>query len=172
MRRNSTIKNYDGPGRDLGVLLATTGDDDRYRHTRNEAMKRASSSGQILILYDLDAPTLLGDPLPTWWSGEGSEDLFSRRLDQIRLRAAGRATIADQVGEAEAKGIMAFGWLPSRKGSSPLSEYAHEQGVTTVVVPADLNDLEGLQALGADEAGTTAQPGFTVIVVAEPVLEP
>jgi hypothetical protein len=135
-------------------------------------MKRASSGGQILILYDLDAPTLLGDPLPTWWSGEGSEDLFSRRLDQIRLRAAGRATIADQVTEAESLGIKAFGWLPSRKGSSPLSEYAREQGVTTVVVPADLNDLEGLQALGAGDAGTTAQPGFTLIVVAEPVLEP
>ncbi len=165
-----TIKNHDLPGKRPGVTLAVTGDDDRYAHTRNEAMKRASSSGQILILYDLDAPTLMGDPLPTWWSGEGSESLFSHRLDQIRLRAAGRATIADQVGEAEAQGIKAFGWLPSRKGSSPLSDYAHEQGVTTIVVPADLHDLEGLQALGADEAGT-ARPGFTVIVVTEPVLE-
>ena len=80
-----------------------TGDDDRYAHTREHAMKVARSSSRVLLLYDIDAPTFLGDPLPTWWSGEGSEGQFSRRLDQVNLRAAGRATIADQVAEAEAR---------------------------------------------------------------------
>jgi hypothetical protein len=122
-------------------------------------MRRASSSGQILILYDMDAPTFLGSPLPTWWSGEGSEDLFSRRLDQVRLRAAGRAPIADQVAEAEAKGLKAFGWLPSQHGSGPISDYAREQGATTIVVPAGQPDLE---ALGI---------AFEVIVVDQPPAE-
>jgi hypothetical protein len=135
-------------------------------------MTIASSTGQTLILYDWDAPTLLGDPLPTWWSGEGSEDLFSRRLDQVRLRAAGRATIADQVAEAEALSIAAFGWLPSQRGSGPLSDYAKEQGATTIVVPADLPDIEGLQALQADGDQPAAQPVFKVIVSARSAAEP
>jgi hypothetical protein len=72
---------------------------------------------------------------------------FSRRLDQTRLRAAGRATIADQVAEAEALGIQAFGWLPSDHGPSPLATYAREQGVSTIVISADLQDVSGLEAL-------------------------
>ena len=155
-----TIKNHDVPGKPSGVLLAITGDDDRYAKVRSEAMKRAKSTGQILILYDMDAPTFLGSPLPTWWSGEGSEDLFSRRLDQVRLRAAGRAPIADQVAEAEARGIKAFGWLPSQHGSAPVSVYAKEQGATTIVVPADEPDIEALEI------------EFEVIIVEEPPAEP
>ena len=137
-----------------------TGDDDRYAHTREHAMKVARSSSRVLLLYDIDAPTFLGDPLPTWWSGEGSEGQFSRRLDQVNLRAAGRATIADQVAEAEALGIAAYAWLPSEHGASPLAEYAKEQGATTIVVPAGMPDIEGLQAT------------FEVIEIAEPVVEP
>jgi hypothetical protein len=137
-----------------------TGDDDRYAHAREHAMKVASSSSRVLLLYDIDAPTFLGDPLPTWWSGEGSEGQFSRRLDQVNLRAAGRATIADQVAEAEALGIAAYAWLPSEHGARPLAEYAKEQGATTIVVPAGMPDIEGLQAT------------FEVIEIAEPVVEP
>jgi hypothetical protein len=137
-----------------------TGDDDRYAHAREHAMKLASSSGRVLLLYDIDAPTFLGDPLPTWWSGEGSEGQFSRRLDQVNLRAAGRATIADQVAEAEALGIAAYAWLPSEHGAEPLAEYATEQGATTIVVPAGMPDIEALQAT------------FEVIEIAEPAVEP
>jgi hypothetical protein len=137
-----------------------TGDDDRYAHAREHAMKVARSSSRVLLLYDIDAPTFLGDPLPTWWSGEGSEGQFSRRLDQVNLRAAGRATIADQVAEAEALGIAAYAWLPSEHGARPLAEYATEQGATTIVVPAGMPDIEGLQAT------------FEVIEIAEPVVEP
>ena len=141
------------------MVLAVTGDDDRYAHARRHAMTVAADSGRILLLYDIDAPTFLGDPLPTWWSGEGSEGQFSRRLDQVNLRAAGRAAIADQVAEAEARGIAAFGWLPAQHGEGPLSEYAKEQGATTIVVPAGMPDIDGLRR------------AFEVIEIAEPVLE-
>ena len=123
-------------------------------------MTVAGDSGRILLLYDIDAPTFLGDPLPTWWSGEGSEGQFSRRLDQVNLRAAGRAAIADQVAEAEARGLAAFGWLPSQHGEGPLSEYAKEQGATTIVVTAGMPDIDGLRT------------AFEVVEIAEPVLEP
>ena len=120
-------------------------------------MSLAGPGGVVLILYDWDAPTLFGDPLPTWWSGEGSEDLFSHRLDQTRLRAAGRATIADQVAEAEAAGLKAFGWLPSDHGPKALAAYAREQGATTIVVPGALEEVHGLDALlnGTDQPAQT-----------------
>jgi hypothetical protein len=139
--------------------VAVTGDDDRFAYARRHAMTVAGDSGRILLLYDIDAPTFLGDPLPTWWSGEGSEGQFSRRLDQVNLRAAGRATIADQVAEAEDRGLAAYGWLPSQHGVSPLTEYATEQGATTIVVPAGMPDVETLQA------------AFEVIEIPEPALE-
>ncbi len=133
-------------------------------------MELARAGGQTLILYDWDAPTLFGDPLPTWWSGEGSEDQFSRRLDQTRLRAAGRAAIADQVADAEELGIQAFGWLPSDHGPAALAAYAQEQGALTIVVSSALKDLQGLDALlNGDRPAEAldAQTPATVIVVDE-----
>lgn len=136
------------------TLIAVTGDDDRYATVRHKAMDLAVAGGLTLILYDWDAPTLFGDPLPTWWSGEGSEDLFSRRLDQTRLRAAGRAAVADQVAQAEVLGIEAFGWLPSDHGPSPLATYAREQGASIIVISASLEAASGLDVL----LNGTAQP--------------
>jgi hypothetical protein len=136
-----------------GLIIVVTGDDDRFASARRRAMSIAGSSSDVLILYDWDAPTLFGDPLPTWWSGEGSEDLFSRRLDQTRLRAAGRATIANQVAEAEAAGLNAFGWLPSDHGPKALAAYAREQRASTIVVPSALEEVQGLDVLlnGTDQ---------------------
>ena len=136
------------------TLIAVTGDDDRYATARRKAMDLAVAGGLTLILYDWDAPTLFGDPLPTWWSGEGSENLFSRRLDQTRLRAAGRAAVADQVAQAEVLGIEAFGWLPSDHGPSPLATYAREQGASIIVISASLEAASGLDVL----LNGTAQP--------------
>jgi hypothetical protein len=156
------------------TLIAVTGDDDRYAGARRKAMDLSAAGEMTLILYDWDAPTLFGDPLPTWWSGEGSEGLFSRRLDQTRLRAAGRAVIADQVAEAEALGIKAYGWLPSDHGPSALAAYAREQGVSTIVISARLKDASGLDVLlnGTNQpaAALAAEtPARVVIVDDEPV---
>jgi hypothetical protein len=150
-------------------IIVVTGDDDRYAVARRKAMDLAAAEGQPLILYDWDAPSFFGSPLPTWWSGEGSEDLFSRRLDQAKLRTAGRATIADQVAEAEARGIAASGWLPSEHGPTPLAAYAHEQGAATVVVPSAFEEVGGLDALlhGSIQAGAldASTPACVVVVV-------
>ena len=132
-------------------------------------MDLARRDGRTLILYDWDAPTLFGDPLPTWWSGEGSEDIFSRRLDSIRLRAAGRATIADQVDEASQAGITAFAWLPSDHGPAAVAAYAHEQGASTIVISAALDELKGLDAVvnGSQPAETLASETRAEILVVD-----
>lgn len=153
------------------TIIAVTGDGDRHAAVRRKAIDLAAAGGSVLILYDWEAPTFLGAPLPTWWSGEGSEDLFSHRLDQTKLRAAGRASIADQVADAEAQGIPAFGWLPSEHGPGALAAYAQEQGASTIVVSAALRDVGGLDALlhGADQVAALdeATPSCVVMVVEE-----
>lgn len=155
-----------------GTVIAVIGDDDRYKPVRRKAADLAAAAEHALILYDWDAPTLFGSPLPTWWSGEGSEGMFSRRLDETHLRAAGRAGVADQVAEARAGGIEAFGWLPSEHGPSALAAYAREQGAGTIVVSAELEDVRGLEALldGTSEpadALAAATPA-KVVVIREP----
>lgn len=154
------------------TIIAVTGDSEHDVAVRQKAIELATARGSALILYDWDAPTFLGAPLPTWWSGEGSEGLFSHRLDQTKLRAAGRASIADQVAEAETHGIEAFGWLPSEHGPGALAAYALEQSASTVVVSAALREVGGLDGLlhGADQVAAldASTPSCVVVVVGEP----
>lgn len=55
--------------------------------------------------------------------------------------------MAEQVRQARVRGVDAFGWLPSDHGSGVLAEYANGQGASTIVVPRDLAELDGLEAL-------------------------
>jgi hypothetical protein len=151
------------------AVLVVTGDDDQFSAARRQAMDLARRDGRALILYDWDAPTLFGDPLPTWWSGEGSEDIFSRRLDSVRLRAAGRAAIADQVDEATRAGIDAFAWLPSDHGAAAVAAYAKEQGASLIVISAALEELKGLDAVvnGSHPAETLTTESRALVLVVD-----
>ena len=78
---------------------------------------------------------------------------------------------ADAVAEAEGQGIRAFGWLPSEHGPGALAAYALEQGASTIVVSAALQEVGGLDALlhGADQVAALdeATPSCVVMVVEE-----
>jgi hypothetical protein len=112
-----------------------------------------------VILYDFDAASVLEEPLPTWWSSDGWEDRFPDRLDEQQLETAGRTPIAAQVRELRARGVEAFGWLPSDKRPETLAEYIDAQAAEAVVIPRDLAELDGLQAL---LAGGSANPAAVV----------
>lgn len=130
-----------------GSIVAVTADDDRFAAARRSAAALAADRGRILILYDWDAPSFFSEPLPTWWSSDGWERRLPDRLDSVQLEAAGRPQIADQVREAEARGVTAFGWLPSDHGPEALAEYANGQGASTIVIPRELTELDGLDAI-------------------------
>ncbi len=151
-----------------GPVIVVTGEDDRYETARVEAVRIARDATADLILYDWDAPTLFGDPLPTWWSAEGSGDLFSDRLDPTQLDAVGRSPIADQVREATRSGVAASGWLPSDHGPEALSRYARAQAASVVVIPDGLEEVSGLEALldGTDrpaDAVAAATPARVIV---------
>ena len=133
-------------------------------------MRIAARQGSRLILYDWDAATLLGDPLPSIWSGEGTEEAIPSELDVSQLEAAGRAPIAQQVRDARRSGVEATAWLPSKPGPDALMEWARDHGATTIVIPEDLGEHGKLEQLaaGPDPAGTVeAQSTMRVVVVSK-----
>ena len=159
------------------VVLAVTADDDRYAATRAEAVRLATEQGGRLILYDWDAATVLGDPLPSNWSADGTAEDTPTELDEAALEAAGRAPIATQVAEARRAGVDTTAWLPSEPGPGALATYAREHDVSTIVVPSDLEaagELERLATATADPAeGVREEANARVVLVpAEPAGDP
>jgi nucleotide-binding universal stress UspA family protein len=126
------------------TIIAIAAEDDRYAHVRRRAIERARAAGATLVLFDVDArPSPLESPLPTNWSGQGEEEQFGDRLSLQDLEAAGRRPIADQVREAQAAGVEAFGWLPDSADADALRDYAVRQGADLVLVPAGDEKFDG-----------------------------
>lgn len=130
-----------------GAIVVIAAEDDQFQGALKRATDLAAKRGEPLILYDWDAPSLVSEPLPTWWSSEGWDRQFPDRLDPDQLDELGRGPIADQVRQARDNGVDAFGWLPSDHGPSGLAEYATGQSASIVVVPRDLEELHGLDAV-------------------------
>jgi hypothetical protein len=126
-------------------VVAVTADDDRFAASRSAAVDLAAREHAELILYDWASPMLLGDPLPSVWSADGTDKAVPDRLDEEALEAAGRASIARQVSEAKAAGVSTTAWLPSEGGGEALVRYARDHHAIAIVVPAELSrEMGGL----------------------------
>lgn len=130
-----------------GPIVIVTAEDGRFGSAREHGADLATKSGSPVILYDWDAASFFSEPLPTWWSSDGWDRRFPDRLDATMLDGAGRTPIADQVRELRAKGLDAFGWLPSDHGPGALADYARRQGAAVIVIPSELRELGGLDAI-------------------------
>jgi hypothetical protein len=142
-------------------IVAVTADDDRFASSRRAAMDLAEREDAELILYDWESPMLLGDPLPSVWSADGTDTAVPDRLDEEALEAAGRAAIARQVGEAKAAGLRATAWLPSERGPDALIRYARDHGAVGIVVPSH---LAGSDDLKGSLDGSDSADGIRVVV--------
>ena len=141
-------------------VIGVTADDDRFAVTRRAAMSLAEREGAELILYDWDAATVLGNPLPSVWSADGTDTAVPDTLDEQELEAAGRDAIARQVVEAKAAGLTASAWLPSERGPDALVKYARDHHAVGLVVPDEMRDL----AEGSAEEAEEAEDPLRVIV--------
>lgn len=141
------------------TIVAVTSRNDRHQHVVDRAAALASESGATLILFQIDAaPSPLESPLPTAWSGDGTEEQFGDRLDPGDLEAAGQAPLADQVRVVRAAGVAAYGWLPAKSDAESLVEYASNQAAALVLVSSEDEDLiEALRSL--PEAMPSIQAG-------------
>ena len=148
-------------------IIAYTGEDDRYRTVRSAAIDTARSSEARLILYDIDAAQMFAAPLPTEWSGEGDRDQFDDMLTADDLERAGRHSLAEQVNEARAAGVEAFGWLPSKKGAEALAEYAEQHGADLVMVPDGMEHPGLLDRLRGNTAEKVAEKAPAAVAVVD-----
>jgi len=153
------------------AVIAVTSDDDRYAYVRRAAMDVAAKEHTRLILYDWDAATVLGDPLPSAWSADGTDEAVPSELDASDLEAAGREPLIRQLQEAEAKGIQTTAWLPSSPGAEALVTYAREHHATAIVVAQGLHangELERLTGASDPVDALREDAQARLIVVPEP----
>jgi hypothetical protein len=124
-----------------------TGEDDRFAAARRTGIEEALDRGLPLILYDWDSASWLGEPLPNQWASEGAEERIPDRLEERHLEFVGRHSVATQVRDAKDHGVDAFAWLPKDHGPAALASYASQQGAVAIVLPRDLTELDGLEAI-------------------------
>jgi hypothetical protein len=143
------------------TVIAVTGEDDRYQAVRTAAIERARADRATLILYDIDAATgPLESATPTGWSAEGTEEDAADRLGPEELEAAGHMAVARQVQDARARGVEAWGWLPSDKGRDALLKYAAGEPGARLFVPQgdpdlDVSDLPEAEAVPVGSEAAT-----------------
>ncbi len=122
-------------------IIAYTSEDDRYRAVLDAAEETAQAANARLILFDADAASHFSEPLPSNWSGEGSDELFdSDTLTADDLERAGRHGMAEKVRHARGLGIEAFGWLPKSKSADAIVEYAEREHADLIMLPSELDE--------------------------------
>lgn len=150
------------------TIIAYVGEHGRFERVREAAMEAAQNAEARLILYDIDAAGLYGEPLPSAWSGEGAEEEFGTLLSPQELEAAGRHELAEKVQAARSQGLETYGWLPGSKGAKALKEYAKEAHADLIVVPSALEHPSFFDRLrGETSLKRTRQQVKTPIVVVE-----
>lgn len=125
------------------TILAYTAEDGRLDAVRRAALDLARRDQSRLILYDVDAAGIFQKPLPTNWSGQGSEREFGDVLGPGDLERAGRHAIASQVVEARAAGVDAWAWLPGALGARDLAEYVQRVGADVILIPPEMGHPGG-----------------------------
>jgi hypothetical protein len=154
------------------TLVAYAAEDGRLDAIREAAVQRARDESARLILYDVDAAGVFQKPLPTEWSGEGSERQFGDVLGPGDLERAGRHPIAQQVADARAAGVDAWGWLPGDLGEDELAEYLQRVGADVLLVPERIGQpggpLEDLVRARPDEIADAAEAMGVEVVVMTP----
>jgi nucleotide-binding universal stress UspA family protein len=159
--------------RDPSLLVAFVSEDDQFAHVAKAAVELARRSGARLILYDRDAASAMGDPLPTWWSASGEPEQYGDPLSEAELHKLGFEDTAGRVARARAAGVDAWGWLPAQRGTDHLVDYAHEHDADVVLLPAELEEpglTDRLRRQTVDRAveETEAQPDHLAVVLVEP----
>ena len=142
------------------TVVASAAETNRRAGVWSSAVRLAAAREARLILYDTDAASLWTDPFPEFDSGR-----YQHPLSPAELRELGRADLAIQVDNARARGVDAYGWLPTTPGAEALIAYAKAEGADTVVLSRQLESPsrgQRLALLTADNAREMAPPELTL----------
>ena len=148
----------DSPSPRHATIVAVTTQDDSHAAVRKRAAMLGRQAGSTVILWAADASiSPLESSLPTDWSGDGEKEQFGDRLGPDDLVAAGRESLARQVGELRGAGVDAWAWLPDNADAEHLAAYAADQGASLVLVAKDdadlIADLRDADEHGPDHRG-------------------
>jgi hypothetical protein len=152
----STIENSKKPP----TVVAGAAETNRRAAVWSSAVRLAAAREARLILYDTDAASLWTSPFPEFDSGR-----YQHPLSPAELRELGRADLAIQVEDARARGVDAYGWLPTTPGAEALIAYAQAEGADTVVLSRQLEApslVQRLELLTAGNARKVAPPELTM----------
>ncbi|GAC1467317.1 MAG: hypothetical protein NVS2B16_17130 [Chloroflexota bacterium] len=86
--------------------------------TWKAAVELALDRNSKLILYDIDAPSMLFDSLPSL-----DAERYRHPFNASELNHFGRPDLGEQVDAAREAGIEAWGWLPSSARPNVLVDY-------------------------------------------------
>ena len=123
----------------LILVVTDDGSDPAYARTRRAAIELASTGGGRILFYDRSAESRFVDPYasgPLTSDNEGSHG--ERMLEPAELRSLGRDYLSEDIGEAAARGVPAWAWLPRRTGARAIAEAVERFGCDLIVVPAEL----------------------------------
>ena len=147
------------------IVVAYTSGDDQHPAVRLTAIQHARDHGCAVVLYAADAASVWSEPMPNQWASEGEEHRFGDRLNPDDLDFLGRSPMADQVREARAGGVEAYGWLPKDHGPRALAEYAMQQRAHLVFVPDALETIDELSSTLAGAPDAMSEVGTAGIQV-------
>src|SRR5919201_3909374 len=142
------------------LLIAFMDERDEFAHVYEAAMGLAKRSGARIILYDRDAASSWGDPLPTWWSAAGERAQYGDPLSEAELSKLGFGVLDRTVAADRAEGIDAWGWLPAEHGTNHMVAYARRHGADAVLLPAELAEqglVDRVRRRTVDQALQTAE---------------
>jgi hypothetical protein len=144
----------------LPTVVACAAETNRRAAVWSSAVRLAAAREARLILYDTDATSIWTSPFPEFDAGR-----YQHPLSPVELKELGRADLAIQVENARARGVDAYGWLPTTPGAEALIAYAQAEGADTVVLSRQLEApslVQRLELLTADNARQVAPPELTV----------
>lgn len=132
------------------LIVAQVGEEPAEDLVHRAALSLATEAHARLVLYDADAASLLSEPLPSNWAGEGAEEEFGDLLSPDELTVLGRPELRDLVVEARSHGLDAYGWLAGGHGVDSITEYAERIAADLILVPESALE-RGPLALGEED---------------------
>ena len=145
------------------TVIACAAEGGRRSNVLAAAIAESRRRGARLILYDVDAASVLAGPMPA-----DQARLYGDPLNSSQLRRLGRPLIADQVEAARQQGVDAFGWLPDKLSAEAMIDYAGKHHAELLVLSKELESpgfVQRLRHLTAERALKAAGNSVEVLLV-------
>ncbi|MGI8576232.1 MAG: universal stress protein [Egibacteraceae bacterium] len=125
----------------LYLVATDDGSDNSYAPARAAGVDQAERDGAQVVLYDRTSESSMTDPYPVGpWSDEEDAVSASSRLDAETLDSLGRGYLAEQLREAQQRGIEIEAHLGQGSGVEALQRTVERYQPDLVILPASVRE--------------------------------